>query len=577
MSIGRIVVRLTADSAQFIAGMRVSERQVRQFAGAVARYARTAALAFTAAMTAMTVRAMREVDQLAKLSDQLGIATETLAGYDLRARLTGTTLEQVTNAQNRFSRVVVDASRGLKTATDALGMLGLSYRELLNLTPEQQMERLADAIKGIENPTLRAAAAQQIFGRAGAQLLNFLRDGSAGLREAKDEATAFGVAVSRQVAARIELANDSLTKMNAASRGLGATIASELSPFIHAAATAFINAAKKSDGFRDSVKNMVDNVVRGAGYVADAWRGVRVVFNGLLLGIQAVRFAFLAVLDSIVTATNRALNGLQERIRRWAVIISTIPGPQASFASGLLGLLGDPEKTESRLREMLDSAGKAVADAERIFRELAMQDLPSGGILEWVDAMRARFDALAEAIADKAPDIVANFDEMEEAAAQTFRNMTTFSEQAARNMQNALADFLFDPFDKGLKGMLQGFINVIRRMIAESAALKILGDGTSGFFASILSGLGLPNIPGRATGGPMMSGKPYMVGEHGPELVIPNTASRVSASGGGVTVVQNNTFQAGFDPAQAMPMLVEAERAIYRGVEQRLNFGYFPA
>jgi len=45
--------------------------------------------------------------------------------------------------------------------------------------------------------------------------------------------------------------------------------------------------------------------------------------------------------------------------------------------------------------------------------------------------------------------------------------------QAARNMQTAFADFLFDPFSDGLDGMLNGFLKTLQRMAAEAAASQI--------------------------------------------------------------------------------------------------------
>lgn len=55
--------------------------------------------------------------------------------------------------------------------------------------------------------------------------------------------------------------------------------------------------------------------------------------------------------------------------------------------------------------------------------------------------------------------------------------------------------------------------------------------------------LNLTGLPGRATGGPVTSGSPYIVGERGPELFIPGQTGRINSSvGGGSSVVFNNTF-----------------------------------
>ena len=51
--------------------------------------------------------------------------------------------------------------------------------------------------------------------------------------------------------------------------------------------------------------------------------------------------------------------------------------------------------------------------------------------------------------------------------------MSVFAEQAAKNMQDAFAEFLFDPFKDGLGGMLEGFAQTLRKMAAELVAAKL--------------------------------------------------------------------------------------------------------
>lgn len=56
------------------------------------------------------------------------------------------------------------------------------------------------------------------------------------------------------------------------------------------------------------------------------------------------------------------------------------------------------------------------------------------------------------------------------------------------------------------------------------------GGGVGGGLVSLaLSALGLP---GRATGGPVTAGRPYLVGERGAELFVPGTAGQVMPMGG---------------------------------------------
>ena len=71
----------------------------------------------------------------------------------------------------RQSRTILDASQGTATAVDALDLLGLTYMDVEGLSPDESFLVLADAIAGIEDPATRAAAAQEVFGRSGAELI----------------------------------------------------------------------------------------------------------------------------------------------------------------------------------------------------------------------------------------------------------------------------------------------------------------------------------------------------------------------------------------------------------------------
>ena len=61
------------------------------------------------------------------------------------------------------------------------------------------------------------------------------------------------------------------------------------------------------------------------------------------------------------------------------------------------------------------------------------------------------------------------------------------------------------------------------------------GGGTAGGIGALLTSAlsGLFGSPGRATGGPVSAGRPYMVGERGPELFVPGSNGRVERLTGG--------------------------------------------
>lgn len=151
---------------------------------------------------------------------------------------------------------------------------------------------------------------------------------------------------------------------------------------------------------------------------------------------------------------------------------------------------------------------------------------------------------------------------------EKFSELDTFAKKAAENIQDAFADFLFDPFGKGLKGMLQGFGQTIQRMIADAVAADLTkwlfgdlvrGGSGSGVAGGLLTSIG--NLFGFANGGIMTSAGPlplqrYAAGgiASSPQLALFGEGSRPEAyvplpdgrnipvkmqGGGGNTIIVN--------------------------------------
>lgn len=136
-------------------------------------------------------------------------------------------------------------------------------------------------------------------------------------------------------------------------------------------------------------------------------------------------------------------------------------------------------------------------------------------------------------------EVVKGVEKVGKTTADTTDDMSVYAEQAARNIQDMFADFLFDPFSKGLDGMLTDFANMLQKMAAQAAAQQILGGLLSlgsGGFLDMLSGFGSSfgssNFGGpMASGGPVQPGKAYIVGEDGPEWFMPKSSGSILPNG----------------------------------------------
>ena len=232
-------------------------------------------------------------------------------------------------------------------------------------------------------------------------------------------------------------------------------------------------------------------------------------------------------------------------------------------------------ETEKKWAEEAEKARMKAIEAEAAHTKM-MQEF-NEELRKTPELFEMAFDATDVTIASSVQNIL---DQMELADSI----MQTFAQQAASNIQSAFADFLFDPFSNGLKGMVKGFIDAIRRMIAELMASYLLRQffqWMSGFggFAGSVGTAAVKALTGRAMGGPVSSGTPYMVGERGPELFVPGSSGTIvpNHAMGGVTVspVYNiDARGATADLQKALPgILNENNRRIFDELDRRYGIG----
>ena len=151
-------------------------------------------------------------------------------------------------------------------------------------------------------------------------------------------------------------------------------------------------------------------------------------------------------------------------------------------------------------------------------------------------------------------------------------------ETVRRGMRDAIADAIGtdDPLITGLLDIL--LQEVLFKPLADS--LVNASGGGSGLFGSLLSGIGSFFGGFKATGGPVSAGKAYVVGERGPELMvpgasgtgIPNHASAAAnmpmAAGGGAASVSTIRVELSGDlDARMVKIGADTSVQVYKALE----------
>ncbi|TMJ11457.1 MAG: tail tape measure protein [Alphaproteobacteria bacterium] len=102
------------------------------------------------------------------------------------------------------------------------------------------------------------------------------------------------------------------------------------------------------------------------------------------------------------------------------------------------------------------------------------------------------------------------------------------------------------------------------------------GSGGGGGSTASLISLGTTiaaaifGAPGRATGGPVAPGRPYLVGERGPELFVPTGSGRIETGRGGGRDV-NVRISINAPEAREPQALARSSRQVARAVKQALT------
>lgn len=149
-------------------------------------------------------------------------------------------------------------------------------------------------------------------------------------------------------------------------------------------------------------------------------------------------------------------------------------------------------EAEADAWQRIDEARRQDAEAIRQqidpFRALNQELARAKELLQFNAISSAEFDAMAANIRTRIQEVQTDLDRAKS-------GFSEFAVQAARNIQSSLADFLFDPFQDGLKGMLDSFEKTLRRMAAEAVAAQI-GKKLFGDFGSSAGGGGSGKIGG---------------------------------------------------------------------------------
>jgi len=371
------------------------------------------------------------------------------------------------------------------------------------------MATIADRMRAMGMSAGQASDMLRQMGVRSREMSLLMIQGGDSIRNAREEVTSLGLSISAIDAAKVEIANDAFSRIGMVIEGISSQMAISFAPILLGIAEHFQGIAKEAGGMGTAVDRAFQLIQSGAGHVLNAVAGIKV--------------------------------GWLEMSKLFQTVAAGIGRNFLSFAQYLTEIYNkipflDPIQFGADIEGFLLSMESAISETQSKIDAVLNRPLPSVALAQTIDNVRERMNKLAtesvaagKRVGEALQEIViAPRDKLVAEAEQGFSVLEEFGIQAARNIQDSFANFLFDPFKDGLKGMLRGFVDMLRQMVAQLLARQILLSLFGGFAGKggIMGGIA-GGLIGKQKGGPVNRNTPYMVGERGPEMMVPNTSGTI--------------------------------------------------
>lgn len=301
------------------------------------------------------------------LSQQTGVAVETLSTLEILARTTGGTIESVAQSLVIFQGKLEEAQDSTSDAAEQFKILGIETKNT-----EEAFRQTLTALSRLPEGFNQTNQAAELFGRRGGkQVLAILKESQGDLDGATKRFRELGIVISEADAKLADEFNDQLAILGFQLRSVGALIGKEVMPV---ALKAIRDLTKAFNDNRDAINdvaqvagvlaNFFTGPLRGAIFAAQiAWAQLSPA-----LRLVAELYERIAAASQLITGRGLGPGGNIPAISLDTSAVAS--GVDVSVGGGILrkkrpggGGGGGGTKTDSRLQTATQAAGFAEREA----------------------------------------------------------------------------------------------------------------------------------------------------------------------------------------------------------------------
>lgn len=299
----------------------------------------------TTGLALMANQAIDTADSLNDLNKITGISVETLSRYAYAATQSGTSLESLQGALPKFAKNITEAAKGTEAQAAAFDSMGISVVDAQGKIRgiDSILADVATKFAGYEDGASKAALAQALFGKSGAELIPFLNNGAEGLANLAREADNFGATISGDTARAADEFNDNMAKLKTLMSGVANAVIVEILPALNDLTGQLDGTTDKTAGLREVAQALLYPFRVLAEVTAFLGNNFETMGINASAGIQALGQAItgdaVGALQTMKAAQQEVIANTEQTERQIAVIWGrTHSGMQAVATESLQGI-----------------------------------------------------------------------------------------------------------------------------------------------------------------------------------------------------------------------------------------------
>ena len=244
----------TKDLDKANAKLKKAEKTTKSFSNEAAALKKLgkgflAVAAAAGAVFLATDKALGKLDKMGKSAKNIGLTAEAFQELSHAADLSGVSVDLFQKSMLKLEAAVVTAQKGTLTQVEAFESMGIAISEFDGLEPDQIFDRVADGRSTMESSVRKGAAAMDIFGTRGADMIELLSQGSSKINTMRASARELGLVLSNELVAAAEKNNDKLNTMKAIVDTQWVSVWASWAPTIVNVSQAFADAAVSATNY----------------------------------------------------------------------------------------------------------------------------------------------------------------------------------------------------------------------------------------------------------------------------------------------------------------------------------------